>query len=122
MIVWIDHHKAVVWHFAFDAQSKTVVKAHNQREHTHLRKSPHGGHRAPEDLEFFAGVAAVLADAREILLIGPAQAKDEFVAFLRHKHPAVGSRVVAVETADHPTDAELLAYARRHFKALDRML
>jgi hypothetical protein len=28
---------------------------------------------------------------------------------------------VAVETADHPTDAQILDYARRHFPTLDRM-
>jgi hypothetical protein len=28
---------------------------------------------------------------------------------------------VAHALADHPTDAEVLAYARRHFTAIDRM-
>jgi len=121
-IVWIDHHKAVVWNFTDDAQAKSVVKAHDQHEHTHIRKSPHGGHKTPDDLEFFNGVAKVLAGVREILVIGPAQAKEEFVAFLRKTHPQVGSAVVAVESADHPTDPELLAYARKHFKIIDRMI
>jgi stalled ribosome rescue protein Dom34 len=121
-IVWIDHHKAVVWNFTDDAQTKSVVKAHDQHEHTHIRKSPHGGHKTPDDLEFFDGVAKTLDGVREILIIGPAQAKEEFVAFLRKAHAQVGSAVVAVESADHPTDAELLAYARKHFKMIDRMI
>ncbi len=121
-IVWIDHHKAVVWNFTDDAQAKTVVKAHDQHEHTHLRKSPHGGHKTPEDMVFFDDVAKTLAGVTEILVIGPAQAKDEFVAHLRKKHADIGSKIVAVESADHPTDPELLAYARKHFKVLDRML
>src|ERR1700733_5851171 len=118
-IVWIDHHKAVVWNFTDDAQTKSVVKAHDQHEHTHIRKSPHGGHKTPDDLEFFDDVAKTLDGVREILIIGPAQAKEEFVAFLRKAHAQVGSAVVAVESADHPTDAELLAYARKHFKMID---
>ena len=121
-IVWIDHHKAVVWNFTDDAQTKSVVKAHDQHEHTHIRKSPHGGHKTPDDLEFFDDVAKTLDGVREILIIGPAQAKEEFVAFLRKAHAQVGSAVVAVESADHPTDAELLAYARKHFKMIDRMI
>ena len=121
-IVWIDHHKAVVWNFTEDAQTKSVVKAHDQHEHTHIRKSPHGGHKTADDIEFFDDVATVLAGVREILVIGPAQAKEEFVAFLHRKHPQIGSLVVAVESADHPTDSELLAYARKHFKVLDRMI
>jgi stalled ribosome rescue protein Dom34 len=121
-IVWIDHHKAVVWNFTDDTQTKSVVKAHDQHEHTHIRKSPHGGHRTPDDTEFLDDVAKTLAGVPEILIIGPAQAKEEFVAFLQKKHPQIGSMVVAVESADHPTDPELLAYARKHFKVLDRMI
>jgi stalled ribosome rescue protein Dom34 len=121
-IIWIDHHKAVVWNFADDEQSKLVVKAHDQHEHTHLRKSPHGGHKPPLDHEFFADVVKTLAGVREILVIGPAQAKDEFAGFVRSKHPDIGRHIVAVESADHPTDAELLAYARKHFKVIDRMI
>ena len=121
-IAWIDHHKAVVWNFTDDAQTKSVVKAHDQHQHTHLRKSPHGGHKTPEDMEFYEDAAKTLAAVPEILVIGPAQAKDEFVAFLRKKHPQIASAIVAVEKADHPTDAELLAYARQHFKVLDRMI
>ena len=121
-IVWIDHHKAVVWNFTDDAQTKSVVKAHDQHEHSHIRKSPHGGHKTPDDIEFFDDVAKTLAGVREILVIGPARAKDEFVAFVRRKHPQIGSLIVAVESADHPTDLELLAYARKHFNLLDRMI
>jgi hypothetical protein len=40
---------------------------------------------------------------------------------LKAKHAPLGKSIVAVENADHPSDAEVLAYARRHFKALDRM-
>jgi hypothetical protein len=40
---------------------------------------------------------------------------------LKEKHAPLGKGIVAVETADHPSDAEVLSYARRHFKALDRM-
>lgn len=117
-IVWIDHHKAVSWNFNDDAQTKSVVKSHDQHQRTHLRKSPHGGHKAPDDPEFFDDIAKVLAGVREILVIGPAQTKEEFVAFLRKKHPEIASMIVAVESADHPTDPEILAYARKHFRVL----
>ena len=44
----------------------------------------------------------------------------------KHEHlqthaPALAARVVSVETVDHPTDGELLKFARRHFVADDRM-
>jgi stalled ribosome rescue protein Dom34 len=121
-IIWIDHHKATVWHFSDDEQSKAVVKAADQHEHTHLRKSPHGGHRSAGNHEFFDEVVKLLREDRTLLIIGPAQTKEEFVGFLRTKHPKLGALIVGVESADHPTDAELLAYARKHFKVLDRMI
>jgi stalled ribosome rescue protein Dom34 len=76
----------------------------------------------PDALEFFEDVAKVLAGVREILVIGPAQTKDEFLAFVRKKHPQIRSEIVAVESADHPTDPELLAYARKYFTVFDRKI
>jgi hypothetical protein len=121
-IVWIDHDRAVVWNFTDDAQTKSVVKAHDQDRHTHIRKSPHGGHKTPDNIEFFEDLSKVLAGAREILVIGPAQTKDEFLTFVRKKHPQIRSEIVAVEGADHPTDPELLAYARKYFTVFDRRI
>jgi len=36
--------------------------------------------------------------------------------------PAVGKLVVGIETVDHPTDGQLVAYARKYFVAKDQML
>ena len=41
--------------------------------------------------------------------------------YLEKHAPAVKKAIVAVEAMDHPTDGELLAHARRAFKAIDRM-
>jgi stalled ribosome rescue protein Dom34 len=121
-VVWIDHQKATVWHFTSTEQTSTHVHAHGQHERVHNRKSTHGGHKSPADRHFFDDAAQALEGAHEILVIGPAQTGQEFATFLRDKHPQLGRGIVAVESADHPTDAEVLAYARRHFTALDRML
>jgi hypothetical protein len=121
-VVWVDHQKATTWQFTSEQQEGTVVHAHDQHQKVHSRKSTHGGHRSAADHRFFDEVAQALAGVHEILIIGPAQTKQEFASYLRDKHPGLGKGIVAVENADHPTDAEVLAYARRHFKALDRML
>jgi stalled ribosome rescue protein Dom34 len=120
-VVWIDHQKATVWQFTSTEQTSTHVHSHEQNRHVHNRKSTHGGHKSPADRHFFDDAAQALEGAHEILLIGPAQTKQEFATYLRDKHPQLGRAIVAVESADHPTDAEVLAYARRHFTALDRM-
>ncbi len=120
-VVWIDHQKAAAWQFTSTEEQGAVVHAHDQHDHVHNRKTTHGGHKSAADPKFFEEVAAALAGTHEILIIGPAGAKQEFAKYLREKHPPLAKGIVAVENADHPTDAEVLAYARRHFKALDRM-
>ena len=119
-VVWIDHHKATAWQFTPTEQEGTVVHAYGQSR-VHSRKSTHGGHKSPANKHFFDEVAQALSGAHEILIIGPAQTKQEFANFLREKHAELGRGIVAVESADHPTDPEVLAYARRHFAAIDRM-
>jgi stalled ribosome rescue protein Dom34 len=120
-IVWIDHQKATAWHFTPSEQEETVVHAKDQHERVHSRKSTHGGHKSAADHHFFDDVAKALNGAHEILVIGPAQTKQEFVSYLRDKFPQLGKSIVAVENADHPTDAQVLAFARKHFLTLDRM-
>ena len=48
-------------------------------------------------------------------------AKTEFKHYLAGHAPKVDAKISAVETLDHPTDAELLAQARKYFHADDRM-
>jgi len=121
-VVWIDHQKATVWQFTSTEEQHQVVHSHDQHQKVHSRKSTHGGHKHPADAKFFEDVARALAGTHEILIIGPAEAKLQFAAYLRDKHAALAKGIVAVETADHPSDAQVLADARRHFKALDRMV
>jgi stalled ribosome rescue protein Dom34 len=121
-VVWLDHQKATTWQFAAAGGPSTVSHAHGARERIHSRKSAHGGHRAGADHDLFEDVIKALAGAHEILVMGPAQAKLELVKYLHARHPDLAKLIVAVENADHPSDAEVLAAARKHFAAIDRML
>lgn len=57
-----------------------------------------------------------MSDAGEILIIGPAGAKTELAKYLREQASRVGERIVGMEAADHPSDREIVAYAKKHFK------
>jgi len=118
-VVWIDHQNATVWQFSATQQTESAVHAKDQHQRVHDRRSSHGGHKTPADPHFFEDVAKALSGVHEILLIGPAQAKHEFATFLNAKHAQLGKSVVAIENADHPTDAQVLSYAQKHFRALD---
>jgi hypothetical protein len=40
---------------------------------------------------------------------------------VHENHRPLVSKIVGVETADHPTGGEIVAHARSYFKASDRM-
>ena len=89
---------------------------HLPTKHLHHKANTIGsGHAAP-DMAFLAEVTSAVSDAGEILIIGPASAKTEFAKYLREQPSKIGDHIVAVEAADHPSDGEIVAYAKRHFK------
>jgi stalled ribosome rescue protein Dom34 len=118
-IVWIDHKQARVFHFNVEEADKTVVKDHVVRD-LHSREK-HTGQRTEDNKPFFEDVAKAIADASAILIVGPAQEKDFFAKFLAEQHPSIRAHVEGVEKADHPSDGELLDFARRYVKAADHM-
>ena len=118
-VVWIDHKQARILHFNVDEADRAVVRDHVARD-LHARE-PRTGHRIEENKPFFEDVAAAIADAGAVLIVGPAQEKDFFAKFLAVKHPAIRAHVEGIEKADHPTDGELIDFARRYAKATDRM-
>jgi len=120
--VWIDHKEARVLRVEpHPVDEVTIEPAH----HIH-NKHPRGPEEAkehPEDAKrFFHEVAGSLEAAEEILVVGPSTAKLEFLKYV-HKHDhALEPKIVGIETVDHPTDGQLVAYAKQYFKRRDRML
>jgi hypothetical protein len=118
-VVWIDHKQARVIHFNVEEADRTVIRDHIVRE-IHPREK-RTGRRIEENKTFFEDIAKAIADAGATLIVGPAQEKYMFAKFLAEKHPAIRTHVEGVEKVDHPTDRELLDFARRYVKAADRM-
>ena len=54
-------------------------------------------------------------------VVGPAQAKLHLMRHIHAHDPAMSSTGMGVETVDHPSDGQVLAYARKYFKADDAM-
>jgi NADH dehydrogenase FAD-containing subunit len=61
-------------------------------------------------------------ETKEILVIGPGSAKLELIKHAHHHDPKIAANIVGVETVDHPSDKEILAYARKFFYKADQML
>jgi DNA-binding MurR/RpiR family transcriptional regulator len=115
-IVWIDHSQAKVFHIGLSGEAEMVLHPHLPTRHLHHKANSIGSGHAGLDKEFFGQVMNAISDAGEILIIGPSSAKTELAKYLSEQHSKIGDRIVAVETADHPSDAEIVAYAKRHFR------
>jgi hypothetical protein len=120
-IVWIDHHQAKVFRFNADDVERAVIRPHDPTVHLHHKANTIGSGHAPVDKDFLGRVTAAMAGAGTILIVGPAGARTELAAHLAAHAPDLSARVAAVEAADHPSEGELVALARRFFHASDRM-
>ncbi len=97
VVLWIDHSEARIFH----------VDAENNH--------PDDAHR------YFREVARALEGAERVLVVGPSTAKLQFIRYAYKHDRTLEPRIAGVETVDHPTDGQLLAYAKRYFAADDRM-
>jgi len=60
-------------------------------------------------------VAQALEPHPQILVVGPSKTKLHFFRFAQQHDRALADRIVGLETMDHPTDAQLVAYLRHYF-------
>lgn len=116
-VVWLDHAEAHILHYTSeDVQNKLAGKPHRRLHHKHGAPDPA---RAVEDRVYYGQIAGSLTDADEILVAGPANAKTAFINHLNEHAQNLRGKVVAIETVDHPSDGQLLDYARKHFRPID---
>ena len=103
-VVWIDHREAHVFHVHPDSIDETTLLAPQHRVHRH----PKGRWRGNSTVD-------------AILIVGPSSAKTELSQYMKDHAPLVAAKVVGIESVDHPTGGQLVAMARQHFRATDRM-
>jgi stalled ribosome rescue protein Dom34 len=121
-VVWLDHSEAHVMHITPDDVEKSVVQPTNPHKKLHSKSGTVGAGKAAEDHVYYHAIVEALQGAQEILVVGPAQAKLQLVKHIQAHDQAMAGKVVGVETIDHPTDGQLVAYARKYFVAKDKML
>ena len=113
-VVWIDHQKAQILQF-----DEAHVQASRIKTHSH-HTAQHGSSVRSEH-EFFADVCDQLNGIAEVLAVGPRTGVADFEHYLKKHRPELAKQVVGYETADHPTDKQLVAMARQYFLKYDRM-
>ena len=121
-VVWLDHSEAHVMHISPDDVETSIVQPAKPHLHLHSHAGTLGAGRAPEDQTYYHQVVEALAGAQEILVVGPAQAKLQLIKHMQAHDPATAARVVGVESVDHPSDGQVVAYARKYFDAREKTL
>jgi stalled ribosome rescue protein Dom34 len=120
-VVWIDHAQARILSFNREEADETTIHASHPHAHLHHKAGSIGAGKADEDKDFLNRITTALTPFREILIIGPGNAKVQLEHYIGEHDPKMTKRVVGVLTADHPSDPQIIAMARRHFRAADRM-
>src|SRR5450432_1967522 len=119
--IWIAHREARVFHFGPADVETLVLHPDNPTRHIHHKANSIGSGHASTNQDYLHEVAQSVADAGAVLITGPANAKTELVEYIRLHDPKLTKLIAGVETVDHPSDAQLVAYARKYLTATDRM-
>ncbi|MDH4479306.1 MAG: hypothetical protein QE283_05475 [Rhodoferax sp.] len=111
-VVWIDHQEAHV--MMFDREHMQSQRIHSRTHHKHQGKQQ-------DSKALFTDVAVALAGVHEVLLTGPGMARDEFSLWCKSHSVLVAGAIADSIPSDHPSDAQVVALARKYFKKLDQM-
>ncbi len=114
--VWIDQREAHVFHITTDRIDEETVRVpqHMHRKHPNLSQ---GAKEHPDDAKhFFHALSRSLDGAEKILVVGPSTAKLDFVRYVHKNEHLIEPHIVGVETVDHPTNGQLVAYAKQYFR------
>jgi stalled ribosome rescue protein Dom34 len=111
-VVWIDHQEAHV--MMFDREHMQAQRIHSRSHHKHQGK-------LQDSTTLFSDVAMALTGVHEVLLTGPGMARDEFSSWAKTNSALVAGAISASVSSDHPSDAQVVALARKHFQKIDQM-
>ena len=121
VVVWLDHQEARIFQINPDGVDEANLTSPAHHHHKHPKGAAEPKAHPDDAQKFFHEIARTLEGNEEILVVGPSTAKLQFIRHV-HKHdPSLEPKIVGVETVDHPTPGQLVAYARTYFVAADRM-
>lgn len=121
VVVWLDHQEAHVIQFNADTHENSTITTRSKHGHIHQKAGVAGSGHAAADQNYLHEVASAVVGCNEILVTGPGTGKLELIKHMNRHDPAIAEKVVGVETVDHPSDGQLLAYAKKYFLRVDNM-
>jgi hypothetical protein len=109
-----DHHNAQVLQLDAGHVEARRIRAHSQHARRH-------GSNVRSEHDFYAEVCDALQGIAEVLEVGSRTGLADFKHCVEKHRAACAKQVVAYEPVNQPTQAELLAMARRCFQNHDLM-
>ena len=119
-VVWIDHAETRIFEFGTGGIEHHRIRPTDRRGNIHHKSGTVGSGHEHEDKHYLAAIASALKPNHEILIVGHGQAKIELAHHIRDHVPALALRIMGVETLYHPTEGEVIAFARNFFEKKDR--
>jgi len=120
-VVWIDHQEAHVIQFNRDAHENATITTKSKHGNLHQKSGVLSGHHQISSPAYLHEVVKAVVGSQEILIVGPGVAKLELIKHINHHDAKISNNVVGVETVDHPSDGQLLAYAKKYFLRADNL-
>src|ERR1019366_2491154 len=118
--VWLDHKEARTFAFQPDSADELTVLGPPHNDHHKWTRGQEGIKEHPEDLKrFFHDRVQALQGVESLLVVGPGSAKLEFLRYVHTHDLTLEAAIVGIETVDHPTDGQIVAFARKYFKRVD---
>lgn len=101
--LWLDHQNAYIYEFNADGVIEKKLESHTSKDNL------------PE--KFFHEIAQSLVGAKELMIMGPGVAKDQFKHHCEdHHHANLAKAIVGVKVMEsHPTKAMMLEKAHEFF-------
>jgi stalled ribosome rescue protein Dom34 len=113
-VVSLDHQKAQILQFDAEHVQASKVKAHSHHTAQH-------GSAVRTEHEFYGEVCEALTGIAEVLIVGSHQGLTDFKHYADKHRPDTARRIVGYEAVDHPSEKQLIAFARQYFLKYDRM-
>lgn len=113
-VLWLDHQEAHVLQFDEEHMQAQRIKARSHHTRQHGTDTRH-------ERAYYEQIAAALQGVREVLVVGPGMAGKDFRKHCDGHAVAIAKAIVDVQPADHPTDEQLVALARKYFLKYDQM-
>ena len=117
--LWIDHREAVIVTLIDGKEqieyiTSDVEDSVSDADAPHVSQQDRHNRRVKAHLsQYYGKLITTIHEAGSILIFGPGEAKHEFEKKLQRR--GLGKRIVAIETTDSMTEAQVVAKVQQYF-------